>query len=190
MKDRTAQLRLVHTTSPVSEDDPLDFDAIFLRYSPYAAVIAARIMGNEDDVDDIVQDVFIDVHKGLSTLKSALHVKGWVATITVRVCAKRLRLRKLHRFLMPAWSSLSEQEAYEIPQKGLAPDEQLWLKHIYAVLDTMAIPLRVAWTLRYLQEEKLEQVAKLCGCSLATAKRRIFKAHQMIRSVVDQDGAL
>jgi len=185
MGTKPARLRLVRNEIAPVEEASVDFDALFLRYSPYAAKIAFRIMGNADEVDDIVQDVFIDVHKGISLLASAHHAKGWVATITVRNCAKRLRVKRLQRLLVPAWTTLTELEAFDIPQAGLSPEDQVLLKNVYAVLDTIAVPLRVAWTLRYLQGERLEQVAKLCGCSLATAKRRIAKAHALIRKGVD-----
>ena len=187
MKSRTAQLRLVDADTSPESDESLDFDALFLRYSPYAARVAFRIMGSADDVDDIVQDVFIEVHKGISLLRSARHVKSWVATITVRVCARRLRVARLRRFLVPMWSSRTEPEEFEIPQEGLSPEEQVWLKYVYGVLDIMAVHLRVAWTLRYLQGEHLEDVARICGCSLATAKRRISTAHQIIRKAVDDE---
>jgi RNA polymerase sigma-70 factor (ECF subfamily) len=35
----------------------------------------------------------------------------------------------------------------------------------------------VAWTLRHVEGQKLEEVAQYCRCSLATAKRRISAAH-------------
>jgi RNA polymerase sigma-70 factor (ECF subfamily) len=44
---------------------------------------------------------------------------------------------------------------------------------------------RVAWTLRYVEGEKLERVAEHCGCSLATAKRRIAAAHAKIQSELE-----
>jgi RNA polymerase sigma-70 factor (ECF subfamily) len=39
----------------------------------------------------------------------------------------------------------------------------------------------VAWTLRHVEGESLEEVAVLCDCSLATAKRRIASAHEKIK---------
>jgi RNA polymerase sigma-70 factor (ECF subfamily) len=41
------------------------------------------------------------------------------------------------------------------------------------VLDAVPADQRIAWTLRHIEGEQLEAVADLCGCSLATAKRRI-----------------
>jgi len=42
------------------------------------------------------------------------------------------------------------------------------------------MPARIAWTLRNLDGMPLADVADACGCSLATAKRRIAAAHELI----------
>jgi RNA polymerase sigma-70 factor (ECF subfamily) len=51
---------------------------------------------------------------------------------------------------------------------------------VYQVLDGMRASWRVAWVLRYVEGEALEEVARLCDCSLATAKRRITAAHELV----------
>jgi RNA polymerase sigma-70 factor (ECF subfamily) len=46
---------------------------------------------------------------------------------------------------------------------------------------------RIAWTLRYIEGQQLEEVAGICGCSLATAKRRISAAQERIeRAFADE----
>jgi transmembrane sensor len=37
----------------------LDIDALFMRHSPYVAAVALRLLGRDDEVDDVVQDVFL-----------------------------------------------------------------------------------------------------------------------------------
>ena len=49
----------------------------------------------------------------------------------------------------------------------------------------MDVDQRLAWSLRYVEGEKLEQVAEHCGCSLATAKRRISAAHARIQAELE-----
>jgi RNA polymerase sigma-70 factor (ECF subfamily) len=56
---------------------------------------------------------------------------------------------------------------------GAAPDERALLQKVYQLLDAQPVRERLAWCLRHVEGEPLERVAELCGCSLATAKRRI-----------------
>jgi RNA polymerase sigma-70 factor (ECF subfamily) len=58
-----------------------------------------------------------------------------------------------------------------------------------ALLDRMLARLptkeRMAWMLRYVEGCELPEVARMCGCSLATAKRRIAAAHERVAAHVD-----
>jgi RNA polymerase sigma-70 factor (ECF subfamily) len=56
---------------------------------------------------------------------------------------------------------------------------------VYQLLEALPIEQRLAWSLRYVEGEKLEAVAEQCGCSLATAKRRISAAHARMQAEFD-----
>src|SRR4029077_1840693 len=71
---------------------------LFRRYAPYVATIGLRLLGRDDDLDDLVQDVFIEAYRGLAGLRSHDAVKGWLARITVRRATRRLRARRLRAF--------------------------------------------------------------------------------------------
>jgi RNA polymerase sigma-70 factor (ECF subfamily) len=64
---------------------------------------------------------------------------------------------------------------------GAGPEERQLVIEVYRALDCLPARERVAWTLRNVEGETLERVAVLCGCSLATAKRRIASAHHKLR---------
>ena len=51
---------------------------------------------------------------------------------------------------------------------------------VFRTLDRAKVRDRIAWTLRNLEDEPLENVARLCSCSLATAKRRIATAQRLL----------
>jgi RNA polymerase sigma-70 factor (ECF subfamily) len=54
---------------------------------------------------------------------------------------------------------------------------------VYRALDRLGTAERLAWTLRHVEGERLDAVAQLCGCSLATAKRRIAAANAHVRKL-------
>lgn len=61
-----------------------------------------------------------------------------------------------------------------------SPEIRAQLAQIYALLRTVPADERIAWTLRYIERHRLEVVAELVGCSLATAKRRIARAQAFL----------
>src|SRR5512137_1921710 len=76
---------------------PLDLEQAFTLYSRYVAGLALRLLGRQDEVDDVVQDVFLAAFRGLTKLREPQAIKGWLATVTVRVARRRLRMRRLWR---------------------------------------------------------------------------------------------
>lgn len=159
-------------------------DALFRAYSGYVAQVALRLVGRDEDVDDVVQEVFVVSLKGLDRLRDAAAIKGWLATVAVRVARRRLRLRKL-------WSAIGLDDAgggvADAIAPGAGPEDRAVLSRVYAALEELPVDERIAWTLRHVEGEQLEAVAKLCGCSLATAKRRISAAHEKLERLVSDD---
>ena len=84
-----------------------------------------------------------------------------------------------------SWMDLDDETHWdEIADDGVGADERRLIAQVYRALDRVPIRDRVAWVLRNVEGESLQQVAELCGCSLATAKRRIARAHAKISAYV------
>jgi RNA polymerase sigma-70 factor (ECF subfamily) len=75
----------------------------------------------------------------------------------------------------------------EVPAPGATAEERAILSRLYEVLDGLPTDQRLAWSLRYLEGEPLDAVAAACGCSLATAKRRVSAARSVIDEVFRDD---
>ena len=58
----------------VSEEEHLG--DLFRRYSPYVATIGIRLLGRDDELDDLVQEVFIEAYRGFHQLRSPDAVKA------------------------------------------------------------------------------------------------------------------
>lgn len=155
---------------------PHDLDALFRRYSPYVAAIAHRLLGRDDEVDDTIQEVFLAAVRGLHALRDPAAIRAWLARVTVRSARQRLRKRRLRGFL-----GLDEPTSYEaVIDRSASAEQRALIARLYRVLDGMPANQRIAWSLRYIEGEPLENVASLSGCSLATAKRRIAAAAEHI----------
>jgi RNA polymerase sigma-70 factor, ECF subfamily len=173
-------LRLIEPEPSADDLGPLDLEAAFARFAPYVAAIGLRILGRREEVDDLVQDVFLVAAKGIGSVRDPKATRAWLATITVRTARRKLRRRKLWMLL-----SLDDAPDYEeVADRSASPETKAMLKTVYHALDRLPIDERIAWTLRYVEGEKLERIALLCGCSLATAKRRIGRAHDAVQKAV------
>lgn len=157
-----------------------DVDSLFRSYSGYVATVAFRLLGREHEVDDVVQEVFLSAIKSVDQVREPGAIKGWLATIAVHAASKRLRMRKVRR-----WLSLDDMGEYEeIASTGATPEQQATLAGIYTMLDSLPVDERVPWVLRRIEGERLDQVAHICGTSLSTAKRKIDAAQAKLDKVL------
>jgi RNA polymerase sigma-70 factor (ECF subfamily) len=151
-------------------------DDLFRRYASDVASLGIAMLGKNDEAEDLVQDVFLRAWRGLSRLQHPELVKPWLMTIAVRAARTRLRRRRVSRL----WLGVEEPDFEQIAAPGTAPDDKVLFRRLFLVLEKMPVDLRIAWVLRHIQTETVENVAALCGCSLSTAKRRINTAHERV----------
>jgi RNA polymerase sigma-70 factor, ECF subfamily len=184
------RLRLVPPPEPVPPDDSAavsgavaaawiepSLDALYERYAGYVGALASRMLGRAAEVEDVVQDVFASAVRGLRRRQNEREIKGWFAKVTVRRCLRQLRLRRIW-----AVASLDAEPSYDrLPAPGASADERQLIIEVYRALDRLPARQRIPWTLHHVEGESLEQVAVLCGCSLATVKRRIAQAREKLR---------
>jgi RNA polymerase sigma-70 factor, ECF subfamily len=159
-------------------------DAFIRSYSPYVARLAYRLLGRDEEVDDVVQDVFVAFLRFRHDIREPAAVRSWLATTTVRTVHKRLRtrMRRIRALLrLEGDHTQSEPAAH-----GASPEDHTALTRIHQALDLVPSKVRIAWILRYLEQETNEDVARLCRCSLATAKRRIAQANLAVQRAIGQ----
>jgi RNA polymerase sigma-70 factor, ECF subfamily len=191
---QTAQkphLRLVQGNGPsgdaparLEDSPPQDpraaVEEAFRRYAPLVASLGLRITALRDEIDDFVQEVFLRATRGIGGLRHQGATKAWLVSITINVARQRLRVRKLRKLV-----GLDVPIEYEeLVDPALSPEDRLLLTRMYRALDGLPVNQRLAWSLRHIEGERLETVALLCGCSLATAKRRIVAAQKVISETV------
>lgn len=158
---------------PISQQD---MATIVTQYSRYVATIGFRILGRGTDLDDLLQDVFLEVHRNLHSIKDWDALRSWLATITVRVARRMLRRRRLARIFLP----LLSEPAFDPIDPNASADELVLHQRLYRALDRLPANQRVAWTLQVIQGESLQRIAEMCDCSVAAVKRRIAKAQDVV----------
>ncbi|MFN0063118.1 MAG: RNA polymerase sigma factor [Myxococcaceae bacterium] len=159
------------------------FEDAYRNFSGYVARIGQRVLGRRDDVKDLVHDVFIAARHALSKLDSEAAMRAYLGVVTVRLARRHLRRERIL-----SWVGMdSETDVEQLASLDARPEDRLLLGTVYDVLKTLPTNQRIAWTLRYIEGSQLEEVASMCGCSLATAKRRISAAHAAVsRSLADE----
>jgi RNA polymerase sigma-70 factor (ECF subfamily) len=159
-------------------------ELLYVRHVGYVMSLCLRLLGRRDEAEDAAQDTFVDVLEQLATLREPARLKHWITRIAVHKAHRRFRRRKLLRGLGLYDAPLSEESLLPPSLQQASQEQAAELERLSRVLLRLPDEQRAAWVLRYVDGHKLEEVAVLCDCSLATAKRRIGAADSVIRQHV------
>jgi RNA polymerase sigma-70 factor, ECF subfamily len=163
------------------EGDSWAREAIFRRYVTLVAAAAQRLLRDPVEVDDVVQEAFLIAFEQLDRLAQPAALRGWLLQIAVSRVHRRFRSWRLWR--APAGDTAARLEMQAA--SGVSPEQRAELALVDRALENLALPLRTAWVLRRVEGHSLEDTALACGCSLATVKRRIGRADEMVQEYLD-----
>lgn len=161
-------------------------EALYRRHVPAVHGLAFRLLGRDADVDDLVQDAFVAAFSSLDRLNDPALFRAWVSGILVRRTSKALRRRRLlARLGLSRPSEPVDLDA--LVSHAAPPDVAAELRAVYGALDELPPDLRVALILRRVDGATLGEIAALTGASLATVKRRVHKAEELLAERFGQE---
>lgn len=155
-------------------------EALYRRYARMVNGLAWRLMPGDADVEDLVQDVFVQALGSLDRLTEPAAFSSWLGAITVRTAHKRIRRKRLHMRLGLVRREAVDLDAVIAP--SAPPDVQSELKAIYRVLEDLPAEERIALVLRRVEGMPLAEIADQMKLSLATVKRRLEAAESKLRA--------
>lgn len=150
----------------------LDFESLYATYARYVAGVVYRIMGSDPEIDDIVQETFLDALAGLERLEAPDSVRAWLVTVAVRRTRRTLGRRR-RRAMILFWIADYAPRASD-PRDRQAADE------LYDALARIPEDVRIPWALHRVEQMSLPETAAVCEVSLATVKRRIADADERL----------
>ena len=158
---------------------------LYAEYAGFVGWLASRLLTQPDEVEDVVQDVFMIAMANLDTLVDPPQIRGWLKTVALRRAVRKIRWARVRARFGLGSNQISQDTIVASPDAS--PEDRAALAELFRVLEKMPVELRLAWSFRYLSEETIESVATYCGCSLATAKRRIAAAQKRINEELSDE---
>jgi RNA polymerase sigma-70 factor (ECF subfamily) len=163
--------------------DPDVLDALIEQYQHRLLRYLAHMTGNRATAEDLFQETWIRVLEKGHQYDGKSRFATWLMTIAHNVAIDHLRKRN------PA--SLDEMRdpedgaPFEPVAIGLSPFEYAAASEdrvrIQAALDELPAIFREVLVLRFQEQLKLEEIAKLVGIPLATVKTRLYRGVMALR---------
>jgi RNA polymerase sigma-70 factor (ECF subfamily) len=160
--------------------------ALFERHAGHVRRVLVRVLGLDQDVPDLLQDVFVTALATLGKLEDPSALRPWLTSIAVHSARALIRKRSRRRILGFVEPERLDRE----PGPSTAPETYEAIRALYGVLDEMPADERIAFALRFVDGMDLYEVADACGVSRATVSRKLQKAERRFAEGAKRSEAL
>jgi RNA polymerase sigma-70 factor (ECF subfamily) len=165
--------------------DPTAFDAVVGRHQDMVTRLARRLLGWSNDVEDVVQEVFLSALQNASGFRRSASLATWLTTITLNKCRNHRRglLARL-RFL----TGFGARPPGEEPPPDVPAADAESFSRVRAALRGLSAREREVIVLHYLEEKSADEIASLLGASRGAVDVRLHRARGRLRQLLGVAG--
>jgi RNA polymerase sigma factor (sigma-70 family) len=160
--------------------EPDAFDDLVARWHAPLWLYIRRMSGRDQEAQDILQDVWLRVIRGIARLRDGSRLRGWLFGIARRVLMDRLR----RQYAMPP---AIEVDIEDLAAESDSPDRDVDLEALDAALETLPLIEREVLTLFYLRDLSLGEIADALEIPVGTVKSRLFRARRITRAAMQKE---
>ena len=169
------------------------FAACVRTYCGRMLVVARRLLGNEADAEDAVQEAFASAFQGIARFHGLSSVGTWLHRIVVNAALGRLRSRRRHpeqsmEDLLPHFGEGEHQVNPPAPWKA-TPETGLQVQEarelVQSGISRLPESYRTVLLLRDIEGLDTEETARLLATSPGVVKTRLHRARQALRTLLD-----
>lgn len=187
----TASVGDLELAERLATGDRAALAAVYERHAAALFGVLLRLLSRTGEAEDVLQETFVVAFQKAPQLRDKNALRPWLFRIAMREAHARLKKRRRWSFFGLAGSGSGEEaddaRLASLVAESAGGDTRAELALLDRELAKLPAEQRIAWMLRHVEGEALEDVADACGCSLATAKRWVAAADQAVRRYVHVD---
>lgn len=162
------------------EGDMQAFRRLYDAYLRRVTAQVGRTMGPGPEVEDVVQKVFIQVHRSLPSFKGDSKFSTWLYRVTWNVTVSHMR-RRAPTVNLPALRQFAVSEGQW--EKLEARDK---LRTLHAGVADLPDDYREAFVLFELEGHTLTEIAEITGDSINTVASRVRRSRERLRALLER----
>jgi RNA polymerase sigma-70 factor (ECF subfamily) len=167
--------------------DRTEFARLVETYDKFIYRLALRMLENQQDAEDILQETFIKAYRNLKNFDGRASLSTWLYRIATNEALMLLRRRKPEAASIdePSKDDRSEQEPLEILDWCCLPEETLMSSearaHIDKAIESLPASLRIVFILRDIQGLSTRETSEVLDLSEMAVKTRLSRARLHLR---------
>jgi RNA polymerase sigma-70 factor (ECF subfamily) len=158
--------------------DAAAFEELVGRYAPRVRNFLGQLLGDAHVVEDVLQEVWLDVFRGVEKLLELDAFRPWLYRIARDRAYRLLRRRGLRT------RPIEEAEVPGPPAEDDASSDQRDL--LLSSLELLPLEQREVVLLRFVEKMPYEQIADAIGCGIGTVRSRLHYAKRALRRRIER----
>ncbi len=167
------------------------FDELVERYQKRLLNFVYRTIGDRERAEDLVQEVFIRVHRHLHRFDQSKKFSTWIYTIASNLAKNELRNRSrsplvLFQTIKKNWEA--DHRPLQFEDRQNRPEDLYRKRHLRELVEWAVRQLpehhRVVFVLRELEGKTYEEIADITDCNLGTVKSRLNRARNRFAQII------
>ncbi len=182
------------TIRHILNGDTNAFHIIEKKYRRLITSLIRKMIHNDQDVADLVQEAFIKAYTGLNSYQPELPFSAWLYRIASNNCIDFLRKRRVHTISLDQPISTEEGDmTIEVPDSSFLADSHIHAAERKIILQQALnnLPEKYLRVMKMRHEEELEyqDIADKLGLPLGTVKALLFRARKRMYEALKHHSA-
>lgn len=154
--------------------------------TPFAYSVAFRMLGNEDQSKDVVQETMVTIWQKLKNIKSAEGYKTWIYRIVINKCYDQMRKRKRNPEIIAdeqTWALIANKVS-EGPYASLENNETI--KIIIILTEKLSAKQKAIFVLSDLEGLSNDEISEITGIGKSAVKANLYYARKSISEKLEK----
>ena len=168
--------------------DRVAFRDLFRRHRTDVARLVQRMLGPTADLDDVVQEVFFQVHRSIKDFRGQARFSTWLYRVTVNVVLMQRRAAKSRPILVEAPEGLTPSAT------SLAPDDdaarRARVTAFARLLERLSEKKRTVFVLHELEGLSAAEISEIVDAPVLTVRTRLFYARKELAEMLRDEPSL
>ncbi|HXX67112.1 MAG TPA: sigma-70 family RNA polymerase sigma factor [Polyangiaceae bacterium] len=168
--------------------DATSFRRLYERHRADVARLVYRMLGPRADLEDVIQEVFVQVYRSLRDFRGQSKFSTWLHRVTVNVAL-------MHRRSARSRPVFADEPLGDIVRSETArPDEDAErrerVRAFARLLDRLADKKRAVFVLHELEGLPPSEIARIVGAPVLTVRTRLFYARRELEAMLADEPSL
>jgi RNA polymerase sigma-70 factor (ECF subfamily) len=176
----------VAVVAQVRAGDSEAFRVLVDRHARTIFRLASRMVGNEQDADDVVQETFLRAYRQIDRFESRANFGTWLYRIAVNCSLDLLRQRPRRRQKLEPEDG---DEPAADPDANPSPERLMFSAEVQtrvtSALHDLSPAERAAFLLRHFEGQSIEEIGRALGLRTSATKHTVFRAVQKMRRALE-----